>query len=406
MSYIKLPGMIDPHVHFRDPGQTHKEDFYTGTSAALAGGYTTVIDMPNNKIPITTKQRLDEKIAIAKEKIVCDVGFHFGSLGDNLDEFAKVEPYVMGLKLYLNETTGNFLITKDMIEKIFTAWPARLASQPASQTEQGGQGESVAGRPANRPILLHAEDDAVSYVIEIVRKVRKHAHFCHISTSSDLQQIMDAKEEGLPISCGITPHHLFLTAEEGAKLGAFGTMKPPLRTQKEIDFLWKNLAAIDIVESDHAPHTIEEKTGRVMRVGDPHRVPAVPVNGTRTSDGGNEQQDPPYKTPYGVPGIETQLPLLLTAVAQNRLTLDDVVRLCHINPAKIFGVKIDSNTYIEIDMAEEYKIVDKQLHTKCVWSPFNGWKMKGRVKTVFIRGEKVFENDTIIAHPGSGRILP
>lgn len=353
MSYTRIPGLIDPHVHFRDPGQTQKEDFYTGTASAIAGGYTTVIDMPNNKVPITTKERLDEKKAIAKEKIVCDVGVHFGSLGDNLDEFVKVKPYVMGLKLYLNETTGNFLITKDMIEKIFTAWPG------------------------HKPVLLHAEDDAVSYVIETVRKVRKHAHFCHISTVSDLQQIMAAKEEGLPVSCGVTPHHLFLTAEKAESLGPFGKMKPPLRTQEEIDFLWENIHAIDIVESDHAPHTKEEKEH--------------PENG---------------KTPYGVPGIETQLPLLLTAISQNRLTLEDVVRLCHTNPAKIFGVKTDPNTYTEIDMAEKYKIKNKELHTKCAWSPFDGWEMTGRIKNVFIRGKKAYENGKILAQAGSGRILP
>ncbi len=122
MSKLILPGLIDPHVHLRDPGQTWKEDFHTGTSAALAGGFTTILDMPNNKIPIITSKRLNEKIKIAKEKIVCDVGFYFGSLGDNLDQFEKVSKKILGLKLYLNQTTGNFLVDKKMLKKIFIAW--------------------------------------------------------------------------------------------------------------------------------------------------------------------------------------------------------------------------------------------------------------------------------------------
>src|ERR1700691_685736 len=132
---IKLPGLIDPHVHFRDPGQTHKEDFYSGTSAALAGGYVAVIDMPNNLEPITTLERLETKIASAKAKAVCDIGFYFGTLGDNFDEFPKVIDKVKGLKIYLNHTTGDFIIDKDKLLSIYEAW----------------HGE--------KPILLHAEED-------------------------------------------------------------------------------------------------------------------------------------------------------------------------------------------------------------------------------------------------------
>src|SRR5581483_11860086 len=113
MNMLTLPGLIDLHVHLREPGQTEKEDFITGTSAAIAGGYTTIFDMPNNSIPITTKERLDEKITIAKEKILCDVGFHFGSRGNNIEEFEKVKNTAMGLKLYLNETTGNYLVAEN-----------------------------------------------------------------------------------------------------------------------------------------------------------------------------------------------------------------------------------------------------------------------------------------------------
>ncbi|MEK7092245.1 MAG: hypothetical protein AAB907_01320, partial [Patescibacteria group bacterium] len=311
-----------------------------------------IIDMPNNKIPITTKERLQEKIAHAKKSSFCDIGFYFGSLGDNLKEFSKVKQDVYGLKLYLNETTGNFLIDRKKLREIFRAWEKA---------------------PGDKPILLHAEDDAVAYVIQIVRATRQRAHFCHISTISDLQQIIRAKEEGLPITCGVTPHHLFLTNNAVSELGTYGKMKPPLRTKKEVDFLWKNLAYIDAVESDHAPHTKEEKDGE--------------------------------GPPYGVPGLETTLALLLNAYAEKKITIRDIIRLTHDGPARILGISYDSTTYIEIDTTKQYVIQNKNLFTKCGWTPFHGKKVKGKVTKVVIRGKKVFENNKVLAKKGAGMII-
>jgi len=183
---LTIPGLIDPHVHLREPGQTEIEDFYTGTSAAVAGGFTTIIDMPNNLTPITTLARLEEKKALAKEKIVCDIGFHFGTLGNNFPEFSNVSGKVMGLKIYLNHTTGDFLIDKATMIAIFSSWPSE-----------------------NGPILLHAEENLISEVINISKQTGKRIHICHISSKNELQIIMEAKEQGVAISCGVTPHHLF-----------------------------------------------------------------------------------------------------------------------------------------------------------------------------------------------------
>jgi len=344
-----LPDLIDPHVHLRDPGQTNKEDFYTGTCAALAGGFTTILDMPNNKTPITTLRELNKKIRIAKEKIACDVGFHFGSLGDNLGEFEKVKKAAIGLKLYLSLTTGGFVVPKDKIEKVFKFWPK------------------------GKIILLHAEDDTLDFAINLAKKYKNRIHICHISTADDLKEIIEAKRKKLKISCGVTPHHLFLINKDVRRLGPFGKMKPPLQNKQNHDFLWKNLKYIDMIESDHAPHTMKEKKG--------------------------------ISFPFGVPGLETTLPLLLTAVSKKKLTIKDIIRLCHTNPAKIFGIKTDPRTKIEIDPGQEYVIENKNLFTKCKWSPFNGWKVRGKVKCVFIRGKKVFENGKILAKAGSGKII-
>src|SRR3989344_6340515 len=364
MAKITLPGLIDPHVHLRDPGQTEKEDFYTGTCAALAGGYTIVLDMPNNKVPISTFDRLGEKIKIAKGKAVCDIGFYFGSLGDNLDEFKKIPPpvfdpegsdpewaggQVFGIKLYLNQTTGNFLINESALSRVFSAIPLRLL------------------------ILVHAEGDTLENVLKVLREHKKNTHICHISLASELKQIINAKNEGLPITCGVTPHHLFLTENDVKILGPFGKMRPPLRSKKDVDFLWKNLKYIDCIESDHAPHTIEEKKSN--------------------------------NPPNGVPGLETTLPLLLTAVSENRLTIEDVLRLCYENPKKIFKIQTDKNTKTEIDLSKLYIIENRYLHTKCGWSPFNNWKVKGKVERVFIRGTKVFENGKVLVQPGFGKVI-
>lgn len=343
---ITLPGLIDPHVHFRTPGQTHKEDFTSGTKAAIAGGFTAVIDMPNNKIPITSYRLLNEKIKIAEKQILCDVGFHFGSLGDDLSEFAKVKKEVFGLKLYLNQTTGNFIIDEQSLVEIYSKWPRSL------------------------PILVHAEEDVIDLVIQVCAKTKKKTHVCHVSSKEELKKIIKAKSKGLPITCGVTPHHLFLTEKDVKRLGAYGQMKPPVYDGFS-QFAWKNLKWIDCIESDHAPHTVSEKRSK--------------------------------EPPFGVPGLETTLGLLLTAYSEGKLSIKEIKRLCHDGPAKIFGVK--QNAKIIIDENEEWKVQGRDLFTKCKWSPFEGWRLKGKVKKVYIRNKLVFENNKFLVKPGTGRVL-
>lgn len=343
-----LSGLVDPHVHLRDPGQTNKEDFFTGTSAALAGGFTTVLDMPNNVEPITTLERLEAKIAIARSRAVSDIGFHFGTLGDNFAEFPKVIDKVTGLKIYLNVTTGNFIIDKDKLVDIYKAWPG------------------------SKPILLHAEDDVSELVGHTLKAVPKTTHVCHVSSRAELEFVIKAKDAGLPITCGVTPHHLFLTDKDTEQLGALGRMKPFLKPQADQDFLWQHLDYIDVIESDHAPHTWAEKEGA--------------------------------NPPFGVPGLETTLPLMLTAEAEGRITRDQLLDRLHINPARIFGIATDDTTHIEVDM-DEYEIRNEEVLTKCGWSPFAGRRVVGKVTRTVLRGETVFENGKVLAEPGSGRIL-
>jgi dihydroorotase-like cyclic amidohydrolase len=345
---ITLPGLIDPHVHLREPGQIHKETFSAAGGAALAGGYTAVFDMPNNAEPITTEERLEHKLEIAKTRIRCDVGFYFGTLGDNFEEFPKVVDRVAGLKVYLNVTTGNFIIDQSRLIDIYRAWPS------------------------TKPILLHAEDDVLHLMLDAVRKTGKTTHVCHLSSRSELEFVIQAKEEGLPVSCGACPHHLFLTNKDVERLGSHAIMKPSLKSQADQDFLWDHLDAIDIIESDHAPHTLEEKAG-----------------------------DPP---PFGVPGIETMLPLMLTAEQNGRITRAQLLDRMHHNPAKLLNLTPDPDTKVTVSM-EEYTLHGKNLKTKAGWTPFEGMKVVGKVQQVDLRGTTVYKDGKVLAEPGSGRIL-
>jgi carbamoyl-phosphate synthase/aspartate carbamoyltransferase/dihydroorotase len=349
---LTLPGLIDPHVHPRGlPTDEYKEDYTTCTKAALAGGFTTIMDMPNNpKEPTLTYEKLREKQTIAKDKILCDVGFYFGSIGTHNTDFVKVKNYVFGLKIFLSYSTGGLIVDFPTFEKIATDWPKEL------------------------PILLHTEGDTVARAIEVATQTGHKTHICHVSTEAELQQIIDAKKKGINVSCGTCPHYLFLTEEDSEELGPFGRVKPFLKTKKDQEFLWANLDMIDLIESDHAPHTKEEK----------------------------EEQE---IAPTGLTGLETTLGLLLTAKSQGKLTLEQIIDKCYTKPKEIFSIPTDENTKIEIDEQEEWTVENGKLFTKPNWSPYNGWKLKGRVKRVFLHGEKVFEDGKILSQPGSGKIL-
>lgn len=343
---LRLPGLIDAHVHLRDPGQTEKEDFTTGTSAALAGGFTTVLDMPNNAEPIMTAERLEQKIATARSKTVADIGFHYGSLGDNVDTFADAAKHSIGLKLYLNNTTGGYTLDASRLKEIYAAWPRE------------------------KIVLLHTEEDTIDIAIESLEGLDRPVHVCHMPSREVLEKIIAAKDKGIPVTCGVTPHHLFLTEDDVKKLGVYGQMKPPLKTKADQDFLWANLDAIDIFESDHAPHTHADKQAGA----------------------------------FGVPNLETTLPLLLKARSEGKITLEQIIEKCHTAPAKLFHLPTDGATYVEVTMSP-YVVKNDELFTKCGWSPFDGWELPGRVTKTVLHGVVVYENGKLLATPGSGTVI-
>lgn len=351
MPTVRLPGLIDPHVHLRDPGATHKEDFVTGTRAALAGGFTVVIDMPNNPgEPTVSPEALARKRTLAQGRLSCDLGLFYGATPHNAPTYEQVAPGVFGLKLYLDHTTGDLKVDDlETIRDIMRAWAW------------------------HKPLCVHAEDRTLAMVLALVPSVGRGVHFCHVSEKVEIELIRDAKERGLPVTCEVAPHHLYLSEEDLPRLRGFGVMKPPLKRSADVDALWANLDAVDVIATDHAPHTLSEK----------------------------ESEHPAF----GVPGLETSLPLMLNAVHEGRLTLDRLVELMHTAPARIFRVPTQEETYIEVDTARRHTIDAANMESRCGWTPFEGVSVVGALGRVVLRGHEVVRDGSILVEPGVGHLV-
>ena len=348
---ITIPGMVDPHVHLRGMEWSHKATFASETAAALAGGYWAVLDMPNTPPNTTTPEALHTKLVAIQEEACCDWGIYFGaSQQDNSAAYGVVSGPVCGLKIYNNATTGTLLVD-----------------------DQDLRARHYAGWPAGRVIAVHAEGETVLEILELVRRYGKHTHFCHISTAEEIGYLRAAKAEGLPVSIGVTPHHLYLTEDDLPRLGGFGWMKPELKTRADVAALWAAIddGLVDVVESDHAPHTLQEKTAE--------------------------------KPAYGVPGLETTLPLLGLAVQEGRLSVDRLVELVALKAQHLWGLIPPEGTYTVVDLDASYIITRANLFTQCGWTPFEGMRVYGRVLEVWIRGRQVFDGTKVLVEPGFGR---
>jgi carbamoyl-phosphate synthase/aspartate carbamoyltransferase/dihydroorotase len=346
MAITRYPGLIDIHVHLRDPGATQKEDFHSGTRAAVKGGFTYILDMPNNPTcPTITIDRLKEKISLAKQKSLCDIGFHYGTDGKNMDSFPRVwkNPHVFGLKIYCGKTTGELLIDNpDVLEHTIAAWKSE------------------------KPVLVHAEGDMLKLCIELASAYSRRLHVCHISQINDIELLQRAKSRKQLITAGVTPHHLFLTKNDVRRLGNYATVKPQVGDENTRLALWEALSdgTIDIIESDHAPHTRQEKACSAPSAG--------------------------------VPGLETTLGLLLRAKIAKKLTREQIVDFLYTNPKNIFSIPDQTDTYIELDEQKPYIAGVQGYETKCGWSPFDGWQLFGKVEAVILRGKPLVQNGVIV----------
>ena len=341
-----LPGLIDPHTHLRVPGGEHKEDFATGTKAAVAGGITQILGMPNTNPPLATAEVLQATLAQARQDAYCDVGLFAGASPPVIAQLPSLAPYAVALKIYLNDTFGDLRVDDvPTLTACFATWPR------------------------DKIIAMHAEKQSVAVGIGLAAAYGRAVHFCHISRREEIELIAVAKAQGLPVTCEVAPHHLFMTTADYERLGPLADMRPVLGTASDVAALWEHLGeTVDCIATDHAPHTLAEKRS------------ATP--------------------PPGIAGLQTSLPLMLTAVKNGRLSLPRLLELMHDNPRRIFNLPAQPDTHIEVDDETPYTITNEAMHSKCGWTPFAGWEVVGRVQKVVLRNQTIYQDGQFLRKVG------
>lgn len=391
---LVLPGLIDAHVHLRDEGKAYKEDFFTGTASAAAGGFTSVIDMPNNEPVTMSATTFRNRVTAAKKSILVDVGFR-SEFPRNLDEIEGiVKEGAFGFKLFMADQIGGLDVNDDQL--IFEAFKivGKLGVPVAAHAEdmislkkatdefrRDGKTDLSAFLKAHSP---NVELKATKRILNIARKATVNLHLCHVSTREALETVAEAKS-AMRLSCETTPHHLLLSTADLKKVGTLGLTVPPIRDIEQATGLWKGIRYgwIDMIVSDHAPHSLEEK-----------------------------QSESVWNVKTGIPGLETTLPLLLTEVKRGRLSIGDVVRLLCEKPSEVFNIhgkgylKHDADADLTIvDLRKKFKIDSFEFKSKAKYSPFDGREVEGKPVKTFVGGHLVMDEGEILVKAGSGRIL-
>lgn len=351
-----MPGVIDVHTHMREPGITAKEDFATGSRACAKAGVTTFYDMPNTIPTTTTLEALKDKKKLASEKSIVNYGFHFGgSRNNNIDEIKKVleAKKANTVKIFMNVTTGEMLIEdEDILKNVFKN---------------------------SKLVLVHAENEMIDKAVEYNKNYGNGLYVCHIPSKEELKKVLEAKKnselntEKHPVYAEVTPHHLFLNEEireSTDRNKMLLRMKPELRTKKDNEFLWEalNNGEVDTIGTDHAPHLISEKLEKIT---------------------------------FGMPGVETSLALMLNAYNEGKVKLEMIQKLMSENPARIMKIskrgKLEEGYYadvIAVDLDKEWIVgVDDTIESKCGWTPYENWKLKGKNVLTIVNGKVVYQNN-------------
>ncbi|MBI2742724.1 MAG: dihydroorotase [Chlamydiales bacterium] len=370
-----FPGLIDPHVHFRTPGLEHKENWMSGARAAIRGGITTVFDMPNTQPPTTTRERLlEKKQLIDKQLQEVDIPLryqlYFGADKNHFDEIHKCKPDIVAIKVFMGSSTGELLMDDDSSLHAIFSLAKSLDLMVAVHAEDEAlihqRKELFVGQTAPEThSKLRSRDVAIratQHAIALAQLYHTRLYILHVSTKEEVELIAQAKKEKVNVFAETTPHHLFLTEESYKKFGTKVQMNPPIRTQEDCEGLWRGIlqGAIDTIGSDHAPHTLEEKSK-------------------------------PYGlAPSGIPGIETTLPLLLDAHHKGRLSLPQIVRLMRERILEIFRLP-SNDDFVLVDLAKVKTVKDEELKTRAGWSPYAGWELKGWPVYTIVKG-RVYES--------------
>ncbi len=392
---VVLPGLVDVHVHLRDEGKAYKEDFYSGTAAAAAGGVTTVFDMPNNDPVTMSVATVRNRMRIAENRVLVNVGF-YSEFPRGFGEIEKIVGMnVVGFKLFMAEQVGGLNINDDqaLLEafRIVGRLNVPIAVHAEDQTSLKRVEDELKRSKRNDIdafLKAHSENveaKAVKHLLNIAEKTRVHLHFCHVSTEEGLEAIIEARKSGMPVTCEATPHHLFLSIDDLRRIGTLALTVPPIRAKYTMLALWDGIRNgwIDVLGSDHAPHSLKEKEAESV-----------------------------WDVKTGIPGLETMLPLLLSEVKHGRLSIGDVVRLMSENPAKIF--KLKGKGYLRegnradltvVDLRRKYKIDSSEFYSKAKYSPFDGRVVEGRAVKSFVKGQLIMDAGQIVAKRGSGEVL-
>jgi len=388
-----LPGVIDVHAHLRDQDLSYKEDFYTGTCAAANGGVTLVIDMPNNKPVTMSLEALKERMRIASRKTVVNVAF-YSAFPEDINEIGQIaHAGAKAFKTFLSHKVGG--IDPNDEDKMINAFKeaAKVNLPVAVHAEDGSlllrKFKEVAGRSDIEAYLevhsVEAEVKGIRRTMRIAERSGTHVHVCHVSTSEGLRTILREKSRGISVSCEVTPHHLLLSEKNLKRIGNIALVNPPLRPLSEVLYLQWALenGLIDIVASDHAPHAFKEKDASSV-----------------------------WDVSAGISGIETMLPLMLTMVNKGQISLSTLVKVLSENPSRIFGLKgrgqIAEGFYADlvvVDLKREWTIDPTEFYSKAKFSPFDGWRVKGKPLKTFVNGVLVMDEGEIVAKPGCGKII-
>lgn len=374
--HLLLPGVIDPQVHFREPGREHKEDLGSGSRAAVKGGVTSFLEMPNTDPPTINQAALDDKLRRAAEKSVANYGFFIGATPDNLDELNRVNP-ACGIKIFMGASTGSLLVDKaEDLERIFANGGRLIAVHAEDEARIRARSQQFKGRT---DIAVHSEIrdnqcalQATELALSLSKKYRRRLHILHLSTREEVELLRQDKPAW--VTAEVIPNHLLLNVNDYAALGTLVQMNPPIRRPEDNTALWAGLhdGVIDFIATDHAPHTLEEK------------------------------RKPYPESPAGMPGVETSLPLMLTEMQAGRCTLAEIQKwMCH-GPAEAYGIRHkgkilegwDADLTL-VDMAHTRPVRDEEMFTKVRWSPFNGRILTGWPICTIVGGSVAYDHGKI-----------
>jgi dihydroorotase len=375
-----LPAGVDIHVHFREPGLTNKEDWFSGSVAAAFGGISCVFDMPNTIPQTTSVETINDKISIAKNKSIVDFGVYAGVTNDNFDLIEKIGEKCSGFKLFLGSNTLSLSFDKKHLRETFdlAGISKKIILVHAEDEEclikhkniESNLSDHMRFRPSS------CEELSINEVLHAANGLSSRVHICHVSSCEGLERL---KKKPSNVSFGITPHHCLLNVENNRSSEGLYKVNPPIRTSfdKESLFYCVKSGFVDVIESDHAPHTYEEKIGEFDVV------------------------------PSGVPGVETIYPMFLYFAKKEIISFQRLISLMCDNPSNLLGVSkgrfepgYDAD-FIVVDIKKDCRIKSENLHSRCGWSPFEGWPAIFP-ETVFIRGEKVIDNSEIQVKKGFG----